>query len=54
MKKKKVNKKEEAKMRQEAYDKLTVVEKIKKLDAKYGEGLEAIKERDRLYKIKRK
>jgi len=38
----------EAKERQEAYDKLTATQKLAKLDAKYGKGQGATKERARI------
>lgn len=38
----------EAKARQDAYSKLTVQEKIAKLDAKLGVGVGAVKQRKRL------
>lgn len=42
--------KEEAIARQKEYDKLTIEQKIVKLDEKYGKGLGAKKERDKLKK----
>lgn len=41
---------ESAKVRQLAYDKLSILEKIDKLDKKYGKGLGAVKQRARLLK----
>lgn len=42
---------EEAKERQAAYDKLSVQTKIQKLDAKLGVGVGAVKQRARLQKM---
>lgn len=42
--------KESAKTRQLEYNKLTVQERIAKLDKKYGKGLGAVKQRARLIK----
>lgn len=41
---------DEAKERQEAYDKLSIEEKVAKLDAKLGAGAGAVKQRARLAK----
>ncbi len=42
----------EAKVRQEVHDALTVAERIAKLDALFGPGLGAKKERAKLAKVK--
>ena len=42
--------KEEAIRRQKEYDKLTIEQKIAKLDNKYGKGIGAKKEREKLKK----
>ncbi len=47
--KRKDKRREEAMKRQEAYDSLTVKEKIAKLDMMFGAGKGAIKERVHLY-----
>jgi len=39
---------EEAKKRQEEYDKLTPSEKIARLDARFGKGIGAVKERAKI------
>jgi len=44
-------KKKEADERLEKYSKLSLHEKIKKLDEKYGVGLGAIRQRERLNKM---
>ena len=46
--KEKTTKKEEAIIRQKDYDKLTINQKITKLDEKFGKGLGAKKERIKL------
>jgi hypothetical protein len=50
MKARKAKKVEEAKARQEAYDKLTAHQKISLLDMKFGQGNGAAKQRARLAK----
>jgi len=47
----KIVKREEAVIRQEGYDKLTLQQKIAKLDRKLGKGIGAMKERTRLLKL---
>lgn len=48
----KEQKQEEAKARQEAYDKLSPKEKLARLDAMFGKGQGAARERQRLLKPK--
>lgn len=42
---------EEAKVRQEAYDKLTTQQKIERLDRELGVGVGAVKQRAKLAKL---
>ena len=48
----KSQRREEAEQRQKEYDKLTIDEKIKKLDDKLGQGVGAKKQRAKLLKLK--
>ena len=48
----KSQRREETKQRQQEYDKLSVDEKIKKLDDKFGKGIGAKKQRAKLLKQK--
>ena len=50
MKSRKAKRVEAAKLRQEAYDKLTPHQKIAKLDEKFGQGNGAVKQRLKLLK----
>lgn len=50
----KEQKREAAKVRQAAYDKLSVKQKLARLDNLFGEGLGAKRERARLVKTERK